>query len=140
MRVAYQGSQINQMPRDGQRSSLCQNTLLMSLFLSTCSLSTLLLLTSIPFLVFLFPPRSLSADVSKIAVCVESQWSKNLSQLKGKRKCRLGSCLWSWVECLRVCYVCRIVSAKTTLSTPQVNLLNLRNLMHLIPHLWGLML
>lgn len=84
------------------------------------------------------PPRSLS--VSKIAVCVESQRSKNLSQLKGKRKGRLGSCLWSWVECLRVHYVCRVVSAGTTLSSLQVNLLNLRNLMHLILHLWGLML
>lgn len=59
------------------------------------------------------PPRSLSADVSKIAVSVESQRSKNLSQLKGKRKGRLGSCLWSWVECLRVYYVCGIVSAKS---------------------------
>lgn len=41
------------------------------------------------------PPRSLSADFSKIAVCAESQRSKNLSQLKGKRKGRVGSCLWS---------------------------------------------
>lgn len=35
--VAYPDSQINQMPRDGQGSSLCENTLLMSLFLSTSS-------------------------------------------------------------------------------------------------------
>lgn len=34
-------------------------------------------------------------------------------------------------------YVCRIVGAKTTPSSLQVNLLNLRNLMHLILHLWG---
>lgn len=84
------------------------------------------------------PPRSLS--VSKIAVCVESQRSKNLSQRKGKRKGGLGSCLWSWAECLRVDYVCRVASAGMTLSSLQVNLLNLRNLMHLILHLWGLML
>lgn len=53
VRVAYQSSQIKQMPRDGQRSSPCQNTLLMSLFPSTSSLPTLLLLTVVPFPVFL---------------------------------------------------------------------------------------
>lgn len=41
--VAYPDSQINQMPRDGQGSSLCENTLLMSLFLSTSSSPALLL-------------------------------------------------------------------------------------------------
>lgn len=137
VRVAYQSSPIKQMPRDGQRSSSCQDTLLMSLFPSTSSLHTPSLdRRSFPCVPS--PPRSLS--VSKIAVCVESQRSKNLSQLKGKRKGRLGSCLWSWAECLRVDYVCRVVSAGMTLSSLQVNLLNLRNLMHLILHLWGLML
>lgn len=41
--VAYPDIQINQMPRDGQGSSLCENMLLMSLFLSTSSSPALLL-------------------------------------------------------------------------------------------------
>lgn len=97
--VAYPDSQINQMPRDGQGSSLCENTLLMSLFLSTSSPSVFLfspffIIPSLAFPFFLFPSLDCSAQSSQTQRSVLELSSRRTCQLKGRRKDRQGSCLW----------------------------------------------
>lgn len=96
--VAYPDSQINQMPRDGQGSSLCENTLLMSLFLSTSSspvflLSPLFIIPSLAFSSFLSLPLIALHSHHKHRSVLELS-SRRTCQLKGRRKDRQGSCLW----------------------------------------------
>ena len=95
--VAYPDSQINQMPRDGQGSSLCENTLLMSLFLSTSSSPALLHsrpASSFLLLLSFFLSLDCSAQSSQTQRSVLELSSRRTCQLKGRRKDRQGSCLW----------------------------------------------
>lgn len=97
--VAYPDSQINQMPRDGQGSSLCENTLLMSLFLSTSSFArvpplALLHRTFSCFLSFFLLSLDCSAQSSQTPRPALELSSRRTCQLKARRKDRQGSCLW----------------------------------------------
>lgn len=95
--VAYPDSQINQMPRDGQGSSLCENTLLMSLFLSLPPLhphSVSPRSHASSLLSFFSPPLDCSAQSSQTQRSVLELSSRRTCQLKGRRKDRQGSCLW----------------------------------------------